>query len=464
MSDLRDHESELAGALRRLEPHTSFADVLTESAEGEGCRLDSKSVSPAREPTLRGAVLRAWGGGRWVEAATSGLDAASLRAAADSVLAGLTKAGSGAPLAGEPSTVRKDWTESPAHPLRDVPLEELIALEKDVLSRATAVDGIKECQVSILWADDERFYLNTAGARCYQVTSRVRATTVPIAIENGRVEFDYLSEGGVGGRERLAFLSSDRIEGVARDSAKLLHAGAPPTGEMSVLLDPGTTGTFAHESFGHGTEADQFVRNRSYLLPILGTMVGPETLTIADEGPYPGAWGMVQCDDEGNPGRRTVLVERGRFLGGLHDRETAAALHASVTGNARRADFLSRLFVRMTNTYVEPGDWSLEELVREVKQGVLMEHSTSGIEDPQGGQMQLKVKKGRKIENGRLTDTVTSMALSGKVLDFLKGIRGLSRRSDFEMTPGYCGKGHTDLLPVASGGTYLLSTAIVGPA
>ena len=155
--------------------------------------------------------------------------------------------------------------------------------------------------------------------------------------------------------------------------------------------------------------------------------MGPESLTIVDEGSYPGAWGTVYCDDEGNPGRKTVLVDRGRFIGGLHDRETAAALHASVTGNARRADFLSRLFVRMTNTYVEPGDWTLEELVREVKHGVLMEHATSGIEDPQGGQMQIKVKKGRRIENGQLIDRVTSMALSGKVLDVLKAIRGMSR-------------------------------------
>jgi TldD protein len=118
----------------------------------------------------------------------------------------------------------------------------------------------------------------------------------------------------------------------------------------------------------------------------------------------------------------------------------------------------------MTNTYVEPGEWKYDELIAEAKNGVLLERATSGIEDPLGGQMQLKVKKGHRIENGVVTDLVTSMALSGKVLDFLRGIRGVSRSDDFVIEPGYCGKGHSDVLPAGTGGVFLLSNAIVGPA
>jgi len=244
----------------------------------------------------------------------------------------------------------------------------------------------------------------------------------------------------------------------------MLSAAAPPTGEMTVLLDPGVAGLFAHESFGHGTEADQFVRNRSYLKPILGQQVGPEFLSIVDDGSFDGGWGMIYCDDEGHPAQRTTLVDHGKFVGALHDRETAAVLGAHPTGNTRRSDFLSRAFVRMTNTYVEPRDWSFEEILREAKNGVLLERGTSGIEDPMGGQMQLKVKRGHLIENGKVTKLVGSMALSGKVLDFLRATRAVGRETQLVMEPGYCGKGHTDLLPVGSGGAHLLSTAIVGPA
>ncbi len=464
MTDLRDYESDFARALGRLEHRTSFAEVLAQSEDGEGVRLNRNSITPSREPRLRGAAIRAWGGERWVEAATSALDSASIDRAAKAVERGLSKSSSSSSPPGESTTTRREWSELPPRPMRGVGSEEMISLARDVFSWMTAVAGVKDGQVRIHWSDDARFYLNTAGARCFQILPRVAAGVAPLALENGRVEFDYLSEGSLGGRDRLDFLSQERVTQVAKDTVALLHAGTPPTGEMSVLLDPGTTGTLAHESFGHGTEADQFLRDRSYLRPILGQTVGPEALTIIDEGSYPDGWGTGRFDDEGRVTQRTGLIDRGRFVGALHDRETAAALHVPATGNARRSDFLSRIFVRMTNTYVEPGDWTLDELVHEVKNGVMLEHCTSGIEDPLGGQMQIKVKKGHRIENGKLTNLVSSMALSGKVLEVLRQIRGLSRRSDFEMTPGFCGKGHTDLLPVASGGTYLLSTAVVGPA
>jgi TldD protein len=118
----------------------------------------------------------------------------------------------------------------------------------------------------------------------------------------------------------------------------------------------------------------------------------------------------------------------------------------------------------MTNTFVEPGDWTLDELVKEAKNGLLLQNCTSGIEDPLGGQMQIKVKKARRIVNGELGAVGPSMALSGKVLEFLKGIRGVGKADEFEISPGYCGKGHTDLIPAGTGGTYLLSHALVGPA
>jgi len=283
-------------------------------------------------------------------------------------------------------------------------------------------------------------------------------------VEAGKVEADFISEGGVGGVEMLDFLTEENVKAVAQSARELLTAGAPPTGTMTVLLDPGVAGIFAHESFGHGTEADQFVRDRSYLKPLLGQPVGPDFLTIVDNGAYPGGWGTIPFDDEGNPGQRTVLVERGRFVGALHDRETASVLDSQPTGNSRRSDIVSRPFVRMTNTYVEPGDWTFEELLKEAKNGVILERATSGIEDPLGGQMQLKVKKGHLIENGEQKGLVSSMALSGRVLDFLQGIRGMSGSKDFSISPGTCGKGHSDYLPTGTGGTYLLSTAVVGPA
>jgi len=463
-NDLREFEADLARALTRVERHTRFVEVLAERVAGERLTLDSRSVTPARRPRVQGAIFRAWGNGRWLEAATSALDEASIASAAEVLGRMLEAGGTGGEPPGPSASATHEWIERPERPITDLGIPAMISLARDVLSWARQVPGIQDCQVVMGWAREERFYVNSSGARTYRRFERVRGDCLPIASEGGKTEFDVLFEGGVGGQERFGFLTQENVMETSRKACTLLHAGAPPTGEMAVLLDPSTSGTFAHESFGHGTEADQFLRDRSYLKPLLGSTLGPPFLTIADDGAFPGGWGTIFSDDEGHPCRRTLLVDHGQFVGALHDRETAAAYRVTATGNTRRSDFLSRAFVRMTNTFVEPGDWTFEELVREAGTGVLMETATSGIEDPQGGQMQLKVKKGRRIEHGELGETVTSMALSGKVLDFLRAIRGISRKSDFEISPGTCGKGQTDMLPTGTGGTYLLSTAVVGPA
>jgi TldD protein len=462
--DLPGHEGELEKALARLGARTPFAELMAERVHGQSAALDSNATNVRSEPRLQGAIFRIWDGGRWVEAATSDFDARSLAGVVETLEAAAARSPAHGPRPGQAATTRREWLTPSRKSMESVGAEELVSLARTARGWAKSVEGVQEAQVRVEWSDEERLYLNSAGARCSQRTPRTHFVVVPVAMEGGRAEFDFLSEGGRGGAELLDRLTEESVVATARSSKELLGAKAPPSGVMAVVLDPGVAGTFAHESFGHGTEADQFLRDRSYLKPLLGEMVGPEYLSIADDGSIPDAWGSIYCDDEGHPGQKTMLVKQGRFVGALHDSQTAAAYRAAPTGNTRRSDFLSRTFVRMTNTYVEPGDRTLDELVQEAHEGVLLERATSGIEDPLGGQMQLKVKKGRRIENGRLTDLVSSMALSGRVLDFMKSVRGVAKNPQVRMEPGYCGKGHSDYIPVGSGGAYLLSQAVVGPA
>ena len=464
MADLRDHEDELRGVLQRLEPLTPFAEILAQQTHGESVGIDSKARRAWTSPRLAGAVIRAWTGTRWVEVAASGFDRPSLTGAVDELARSLSgDRPSGSPPGLASTTVGVSVT-TPRRPMREMGLEQELEFARDLHRWASTVPGIQNVQVDVSWSDDERYYLNSAGARCFQTACRVRGSYSAIAVENGRAQMDYDAIGAIGGQDVLEQFNEGRSREVAAGAVALLAAKSPPKGLLNVVLDNGTTATFAHESFGHGTEAYQFVRDRSYLKPILGKVVGPEALTIVDDGSMPGGWGSVPFDDEGHPGAKTTLVDRGQFVGALHDRESAAALGARATGNTRRSNFLSRAFVRMTNTYVEPRDWTLEELVEEAGDGVMLEHWNSGMEDPLGGQMQLKVLKGHRIEHGKLSDLVSSMALSGSVLSFLQDIRGVGNSQGFVIDSGYCGKGHSDYLPTGSGGPCLLSRAVVGPA
>jgi TldD protein len=464
MGELSDAEGNLEHTLARLAQRGPFIEVLAEAAAGLSVRYDGRTTTFQTPPRLRGAVFRAWTGGGWTEVSVSGLDAASLRFAEGMIERSLTQHPAHENPPGVSSTARLEKATPTPRPMGEGGEEETVKLVRDVYSWATGVPDIHESEVQVSWRRDERLYLNSAAARCLQAVSRVRGTVLAVAVENGRAESDRFVHGGVGGQEILDALTPENAQRAGENARDLLRAKAPPAGKMAVLLAPSVTGYFAHESFGHGAEADQFVRNRSYLQPMLGKVLAPEILTIVDNGAYTGAWSEIYCDDEGHPAQRTVLVDHGRFTGALHDRNTAAALGASPTGNTRRSDFLSRAFVRMTNTYIEPGEGSFDELVREARNGVLLEAGASGIEDPMGGQIQIKARKGHLIENGKVTDLVSSMALSGRVLEFLTSIRGLSGKGDFALDTGSCGKGRTDLLVNSAGGPYLLATAVVGRA
>lgn len=464
MSELSDSEGDLYHTVARLAQRCPFVEVLAQTATGLSVRFNGHGTSFQLPPRIRGAVFRAWTRTGWTETSVSGLGPDPLRSAEGVLERILSRRPTRTEPPGVSSTTRLERFTSPARPITDMEPEEMQALAREMYSWTSGFSDIRDTHVAISWRQGERLYLNSAGARCLAGTCRVRGSVQPVAMENGRVESDRYLQGGVGGREILDRLTPDDARKSAQTARDMLRAKAPPSGKLTVLLSPSVTGYFAHESFGHGAEADQFVRDRSYLQPMLGKMVGPEILTIVDNGAYPGAWSEIYCDDEGHPGQRTVLVEHGRFVGALHDRDSAAALGALPTGNTRRSDFLSRAFVRMTNTYIEPGESSFEELVHEARDGVLLESGYAGIEDPLGGQVQIKARMGHLIEHGQLTDLVSSMALSGRVLDFLDSIRGLSGKEDFALDTGSCGKGQTDFLPNSAGGPYLLSTAVVGRA
>jgi TldD protein len=465
MDALPPHEGDLQTALDRVARVAAYADVLAESDGGRSVRVEKGLVQPAVFPRMVGAIFRAWTGERWAEAVAESLEADSLRRAADGLLRELARPVNARqlPPGRDPEGSMEGRTRS-AHPMEDDPIESMVEQARSWFDVGMGEAGILNTYVNLASSENERLFLASSGARRHQVVDRVHASVLTLVMENGRVEYDARSKGGTGGREILAAITPEDIRKSAATAHALLRAKEAPQETVNVVLDPSTAGTFAHESFGHGTEADQMMRDRSYLKPLLGEIVGPEMLTLVDDGARPGAWGSIFFDDEGTPARRTVIVDKGRFVEALHDRESASALHRAPTGNARRADFLSRTFVRMTNTLVEPGGMPLDEMIKEARDGVLLERCTSGIEDPLGGQMQLKVKRGRRIEHGELTGWYSSMALSGKVLDFLRSIRGVGTADSFEIDPGFCGKGHTDLLPAGTGGTYLLSRAIVGPA
>jgi TldD protein len=222
------------------------------------------------------------------------------------------------------------------------------------------------------------------------------------------------------------------------------------------------TGTFAHESFGHGCEADQIVRKRSYLASYFGKRMGFEKLSICDDGTVAGGNGSFLFDDEGVKSRKNYILKNGILISFLHERFSASLMNTEPTGNGRRESFLRKLFVRMTNTYVEPSDYGLDEMIEEIDNGVMLVHSLSGMEDPLAGGMELKSKKGYLIEKGKIGKTLSTLTLTENVPDFIASIDAVGKKEQFNTETGTCGKGYEDFIPVGDGGVFIRGRAVVG--
>ena len=310
------------------------------------------------------------------------------------------------------------------------------------------------CKIKYIETEITRIFVNNEGCHLRQVIPRTRFIIFPVVREGKNVDFDHYITDGIIGFEIFDKLSNEKLEDIAKASLEMLKAKKPPSGKFPVIVDPGMAGIIAHESFGHGLEADQVLRGRSYLKDKLNKKVASEICVICDTPNTDGVLGFYFFDDEGIRAGKNILVKNGILENFIYDRRSASVLEATPQGNGRRESYAHVIHPRMSNTYFEPGDYDLDEMVSEINEGVMVNHSYFGMEDPIGGGLQATSKKGYIIKNGERTQLLKSIALSGHVLDILQKIDAISN-NPLELHGGTCGKGHADGVPVSDGGSYL---------
>lgn len=443
-----------------LDGSVEYWDALYDSQSQ--CLISKDNVDERiSTPELTGVLVRAFKDGVWFSSGTYKTDKKVVADMAKKLIKSVQKPKK--PIKLKPLEAQKIDKKLPAK--KDptvVPLEEKLRRIREVHNLASKSDKrIINAQIRYIDGKIERFFVNSEGSRMSQSVPRTRIIILPIAREGDKIRADYVIFGQSEGFEVIERADFEEVtKKVVKSSIELLGAKTPPSGEFTVVVDPAMAGIIAHESFGHGLEADQVIRDRSYLSSLVGKKVASEQATIIDSSALPAAWGSYVFDDEGVPAKENVLVENGILKGFLHDRLTASALEAELTSSSRVESFLTKHFVRMSNTYFAPGDMTLEDLLEPVKHGVMLVNASFGMEDPLGGGIQVTSNKGYMIENGKATSPLTEVALSGSVLDLLKNIDGASK--DFKVDSGTCGKGSEDYVPVGSGGGYLrIKKAIV---
>ena len=233
-------------------------------------------------------------------------------------------------------------------------------------------------------------------------------------------------------------------------------------GVYDVITDPSITGLIAHEAFGHGVEMDQFVKDRALAKAYVGKPVASPIVNMRDGAASTLSAASYFFDDDGVPAGDTKIIENGILVRGLSDLTSAAELGTAPTGNGRRESFRRKAYTRMTNTFFEPGQDKLEDMIASIDHGYMLFDTNNGMEDPKNWQIQCTAEYGIEILNGKLTGNVVSpVVMSGYVPDLLKSVSMIS--DAFTVTgAGMCGKGYKEWVRVSDGGPHLKARVKLG--
>ncbi|MCS7145736.1 MAG: TldD/PmbA family protein [Nitrososphaerota archaeon] len=306
----------------------------------------------------------------------------------------------------------------------------------------------------------EKHVINTDGADVYLDKPLSALICIFTLFGEGRYLQRYISLGESRGWEAVERWRLDETmkEEASAVSEAVRGAVEPPKGKMDVILGSEIIGLVCHESAGHPGEADRMLgreaaqAGETYITrEHLGSRIGSEHVTIVDNPALPNSFGYYLYDDEGVKVSERVLIERGVIKELLHNRETAPEFGVKSNAASRASSYNREPIVRMANTYMKPGDHSLEELIEDVKEGVYVKsYMEWNIDDKRWNQRYVGVEA-YLIKDGELGPMVYQPVIELTTQGLYSAIDALGR--DLKFYAGYCGKGDPmQAIPVWFGG------------
>ncbi len=419
-----------------------FADLYFEFHSSESFSMEEGIVKRANKNISQGAGVRVVAGDKYGCAHTDEVNGETLRLATQTARAIAEAGGRESGVAVRATRPQHDLYTLEQHPL-DVALAEKIALLNDLDVFARRYDPRITNVLAGLGVEQKIvLVVNSSGVVVGDVQPLIRLSVTCIAEEGGkrqqgtsggggRVEFDFLTEGN---RYR------DWVKVAADQALRNLDAVDAPAGNMTVVLGPGWPGVLLHEAVGHGLEGDFNRKQTSAFSGRIGERVASELCTVVDDGTLPNRRGSLNCDDEGTPTGRTVLIEKGILRGYLQDRMNARLMGMEPTGNGRRESFAHAPMPRMTNTFMLAGETPPEDIIRSVPKGLYAANFGGGQVDITSGKFVFSATEAYLIEDGRITRPVKGATLIGNGPQSLTKISMVGTDLALDEGVGTCGK------------------------
>jgi TldD protein len=320
--------------------------------------------------------------------------------------------------------------------------------------------GIQSTVVRYSDKSRKTIFANSNGSYIEQSYPDLTLRLTAISRRNNEVQQSSISVGSRDGFSKIEALE-DQAHEIAQKAHALTEAPYVKGGEYTVVLDPILAGVFTHEAFGHLSEADFIYQNKQLRdIMVLGHRFGSKSLNIIDEGSLQDLRGGYRYDDEGTPSTKTYLIREGILTGRLHSLETASRMGEAPTGNARALNFRFPPIVRMSNTYIDKGNSSLEDMIGDIKEGIYVKGWYGGTTSLE--MFTFSSGEAYMIRNGEIEELLRPVVLTGNVFTTLDSIDAIG--DDLEMNEGGgCGKFAQSPLPVSNGSPHIrIRNCVVG--
>ena len=323
----------------------------------------------------------------------------------------------------------------------DVPLQEKIDLVKEGIDEIESFKdprivryigsfGNNHRRVTIFNSKGKWFSRDTEFARLvYQII---------VADENG-METGFK---GPGAQMDISFFKDkSKPRKVARDAVeialKMLTAKECPSGKMPVVIGNGWGGVLFHEACGHPLESSAVSKGLSCFSGKEGEMIASPLVTAVDDSTIPNEWGSIDIDDEGNPGEKRVLIKNGKLVNFMIDDFNGRRMNRKGNGACRRQNYKYCPTSRMSNTYIDNGKSTPEEIIKATKLGLYAVSFAGGSVDPATGEFNFGCSEAYIIRDGKVCEPVKGATLIGRGEEILKKIDMVG--NDLELAQGMCG-------------------------
>ncbi|MCL4326556.1 MAG: TldD/PmbA family protein [Candidatus Thermoplasmatota archaeon] len=357
--------------------------------------------------------------------------------------------------------IRDDWSVNIKKKTLDMDKSDIIELLTDI-NKAIIDTKIKIPGIVIMFSIEDiyKVIVNSNGTNIKSKDSKITLFAYISIAENNQSSQFYKMYGFTGGMEAFDVWHADEdLKNECIIQKKILDNGVSiKPQKYTVVCGPEVSGIAAHESAGHPMEADRILGREisqaggSFITAeMLGTQIGSEYATVIDDPTIENSYGYFKYDDEGVRGVKKFLYNKGKINDFLHNRESAAKMNKKSNGSSRAASYDLEDIVRMSSTYISPGDWEKDDIIKDIKNGVYMKSFTEWNIDDWRFNQKYVAREAYYIKNGEICEPLKRCVLEITTPNFWKSIDAASK--ELEWNSAMCGKGDPEQgVPVFTGG------------